>query len=74
MFTKDEIEGLDNGTYGDLETAFDEHFHKQYKSIEEMVNGESADANTVEEAAQQTIDSWHEESANEAAQKAANNP
>jgi len=60
MYTKEEIEGLDNSTYSDLETAFEEHFNKQYNSIEEMVNGEAVDPKSVEDAAQQVIDSWHE--------------
>ena len=63
MYTKEEIEGLDNSTYSDLETAFEEHFHNEYGSIEEMVNGEAVDPKSVEDAAQQVIDSWHESAA-----------
>lgn len=74
MFTKDDIEGLDNSTYSDLETAYEQYFHKKYKSIVDMVNGEAPNAKSVEEAAQKTIDNWNVDSANEAAQKAANNP
>ena len=60
MFTQAQIEALDNTIYSKLETAFNQHFNKQYKNITDMVNGEAVNAKSVEEAAQQVIDSWHE--------------
>lgn len=60
MFTQQQIEALDNSTYSKLETAFEQHYNKQYKTITDMVNGVAVNPKSVEDAAQQVIDSWYE--------------